>query len=432
MDEEKPSVLTRLQHAWNAFNNKDPGFYPTSGVGEYVAGSLTSYQPGRRRRSFGVDSTIVVSVYNRLAVDTAMVTIEHCRVDENDAYMESIPSGLNHVLTVEANVDQTSREFLFDLVMSMFDEGVVAAVPVDTDIDIRTDNVFDIKTMRVGKIVSWMPQHVSVELYNDQNGRFQQVTLPKKSIAIIRNPFYDVMNQPMSTLRRLTRKLALLDDIDEQSGSGKLDLILQMPYPIRRESQRQQAEKRRKQMEEQLANSKFGIAYTDGTEKVVQLNRSVENNLMSQIEYLTSMLYGQLGLTAEIMNGTATESTMLNYYNRTISAIVNAITDEFSRKFLTKTARTRGQAIKSHREPFSLTTTDQLAELADKLTRNAILSPNEIRSVIGYKPVADERADELRNRNLNASDEELANPVLTDAGGEEADDGYEDPYAYEY
>ena len=393
-----PSLSERVQHAWNAFFSRDQ----TKPVPLYITeGASYGRRPDRRRLTRGNERSIVTAVYNRIAIDVAAVKIQHVRVDQNGRFSDTIYSGLNECLTVEANIDQTARAFIMDIVMSMFDEGVVAVVPVDTSIDPRKSDSYDIRTVRTGKILEWYPQAVKVKVYNDRTGKYEELTLLKKEVAIIENPLYAVMNEPNSTLQRLIRKLNLLDAIDEQSGSGKLDLIIQLPYVVKTESRRQQAEKRRKDIENQLAGSKYGIAYTDGTEKIQQLNRSVDNQLMNQIEYLTSMLYGQLGITDDVIKGTADDTVMLNYFNRTIEPILSAITDEFKRKFLTKTARTRNQSVMFFRDQFKLVPVEQIAEIADKFTRNEIASTNEIRSVIGWKPIDDPRADELRNKNLN-------------------------------
>ena len=407
-----PRFTERLQHAWNAFFSRDP----TDVDYKIVEGGGYSYRPDRRRMTRGNERSIVTAVINRIAIDTAAVQIQHVRVDQNGRYKDTVPSGLNNCLNLEANLDQTGRAFVTDIVMSMLDEGVVAAVPVEASVNPRFSTSYEILKMRVGKIVEWFPQAVKVRIYNEQTGKQEDITLPKRQVAIIENPLYAVMNEPNSTLQRLIRKLNLLDVIDEQSGAGKLDLIIQLPYVVKTESRRQQAEKRRKDIEDQLAGSKYGIAYTDGTEKIQQLNRSVDNQLMNQIEYLTSMLYGQLGITDEIIKGTADDKTMLNYFNRTIEPILSAITDEFKRKFLTKTARSQGQSIMFFRDPFKLVPVEQVAEIADKFTRNEIASTNEMRSVIGWKPVDDPRADELRNKNLNKEknvDEEEA-PLTTE------------------
>ena len=394
-------IADRLQHAWNAFLDNDRK-RPYQDLGYF------SYnKPDRVRFTRGNERSIVTSVYNRLALDVASISIKHVRLDENGRYTEEINSGLQNCLNVEANIDQTGRAFLQDVVMSMLDEGCVAIVPVDTTINPNVSGSYEINTMRVGKIIEWYPAHVRVRLYNDQKGIHEEVTLPKTTVAIIENPLYAVINEHNSTMQRLIRKLNLLDVVDEQSGSGKLDLIIQLPYVIKSEARRKQAEDRRKDIEMQLAGSKYGIAYTDGTEKITQLNRPVENNLMKQIEYLTSMLYSQLGITQSILDGTADERTMLNYYDRTINPIITAIADEMRRKFLTKTARTQGQSIIYFRNPFKLVPVNELAEISDKFTRNEIATSNEIRQIIGWKPSDDPGADELRNKNLNKSSEEI-------------------------
>ena len=355
-------------------------------------------------RSFsrGNERSIVTSVYNRIALDVSSMTIQHVRLDENDRFKEVIESGLNNCLNLEANIDQTGRAFVQDIVMSMLDEGCVAIVPVDTTFNPKETGSFDISTMRTGKILEWYPQHVKVRVYNDRKGEKEDILVPKSTVAIVENPFYSVMNEPNSTMQRLIRKLNLLDAIDEQSGSGKLNLIIQLPYVIKTAARRQQAEERRKDIEEQLSGSKYGVAYTDGTEHVVQLNRPVDNNLMSQIEYLTSMLYSQLGLTQGIMDGSADEKTMQNYYTRTIEPILSAIVDEMKRKFLTKTARSQKQSILFFRDPFKLVPVGEIAEISDKMTRNEIMTSNEIRQKIGMKPSTNPKADELRNSNLSA------------------------------
>lgn len=407
-----PSFTERLQHAWNAFFSRDP----TDVKLKVFESGGSSYRPDRTRMTRGNERSIVTAVINRIAIDVAAVNIQHVRIDQNGRYKDTCNSGLNNCLNLEANIDQTGRAFVTDIVMSMLDEGVVAAVPVEASLNPRNSASYEIIKMRVGKIVEWYPQAVKVRVYNEDTGRREDVTLLKRQVAIIENPLYAVMNEPNSTLQRLIRKLNLLDVIDEQSGAGKLDLIIQLPYVVKTESRRLQAEKRRKDIEDQLAGSKYGIAYTDGTEKIQQLNRSVDNQLMNQIEYLTSMLYGQLGITDEIIKGTADDKTMLNYFNRTIEPILSAITDEFKRKFLTKTARSQGQSIMFFKDPFKLVPVEQIAEIADKFTRNEIASTNEMRSVIGWKPVDDPRADELRNKNLNKEknvDEEEA-PLTTE------------------
>lgn len=411
----------RLQHAWNAFLNKDP---PKSTY-SYGLGSIGSYRPDRRRYTRGKERSIIASIYTRIAIDAAAITVEHARLDDDDRFLYAMDSGLNECLTVSANSDQTGRAFMQDVVMSLCDEGCVAIVPTDTTSSLRqtNSNSFDVLSMRVGRITEWYPQHVKINVYNEKTGLREDIVLPKKSVAIVENPLYAVMNEQNSTIQRLTRKLALLDEIDEQSGAGKLDMIIQLPYVVKSEARRQQAEQRRKDIEMQLAGSKYGIAYTDGTEKVVQLNRSLENNLMAQIEYLTNMVYSQLGMTPEVFSGTANETTMLNYYNRTIEPIMSAITDEMIRKFLTKTARTQKQSIVFFREPFKLVPVEQMASIADSFTRNEILTSNEIRQILGYKPSDTPDADILRNKNLNASDQELG---LYDTGQ------YEQPVEEEY
>ena len=393
-------VSSRLKHAWNAFvNNRDPtASYRDIGPGY-------SYRPDRPRLTRGNERSIITSVYNRIALDVAAIDIRHVKLDENDRFSEIIESGLNNCLELDANIDQTGRAFIQDAVMSMLDEGCVALVPIETTFNPQQTGSFDINTIRTGKILDWYPKHVRVSVYNERSGKREEIVLPKDTIAIIENPLYAVMNEPNSTMQRLIRKLNLLDAIDEQSGSGKLDLIIQLPYVVKTEARRQQAEARRKDIEMQLAGSKYGIAYTDGTEKVTQLNRSVDNNLMKQIEYLTSMLYSQLGITQAVLEGTADEKTMLNYYSRTIEPIIAAIVDEMKRKFLTKTARTRRQSIAFFRDPFKLVPVDNIAEIADKFTRNEIMTSNEIRQKIGMKPSKDPKADKLINSNLNQPEE---------------------------
>lgn len=386
---------SRLKHAWNAFLSREPtSYYQSSGRGY-------SYRPDRPRLTRGNERSIVTSVFNRIALDAAAINIQHVKLDDNGRFVSAVNSGLNNCLTVEANMDQTARAFVHDVVMSMMDEGCVAIVPVDTTLNPEVTGAYDIVTMRVGQVLSWYPQHVKVRVYNDRRGEKEDILVPKSVVGIVENPLYAVMNEPNSTLQRLIRKLNLLDAVDEQAGSGKLDLIIQLPYVIKTEARRAQAEKRRKDIEEQLSGSKYGIAYTDGTEHIVQLNRAVENNLMTQIEYLTSMLYSQLGITRGVMDGSADEKTMLNYYNRTIEPILSAIVDEMKRKFLTKTARSQSQSISFFRDPFKLVPAPELAEIADKLTRNEIMSSNEIRQIIGLKPSKDPKADELRNKNLS-------------------------------
>lgn len=390
-----PSFTERLQHAWNAFKSRDPTFIP-----DYY-GNTTYYRPDRPRLSRGNERSIVTSIFNRIATDVAAVEIHHVQNDENGRFSEIINDGLENCLSLEANLDQTSRAFIQDAVLSMFDEGHVVLVPVDTTVDPRISGAFDIETLRTGKVTKWFPKHVSISVYNENVGRREEITLPKRSVSIIENPFYAVMNEPSSTLQRLIRKLNLLDAIDEQSGSGKLDLIIQLPYVIKSEARKQQAENRRKDIEMQLAGSKYGIAYTDGTERITQLNRAVDNNLMKQIEFLTSMLYSQLGITEAILNGTADEQTMLNYMNRTIEPVLSALIDGMKRTFLTKNARSRGQSIMFFRDPFKLVPVNNIADIADKFTRNEILSSNEVRQLIGFKKVNDPKADELLNKNLS-------------------------------
>ena len=394
--------FTRLKHAWNAFiDNKDP----TINYG--VLGSSYYYRPDRQRFTGGNERTIVTSVYNRIALDVSAVEIKHVRIDENDRYKETINSGINSCFNTEANIDQTGRAFIQDIVMSMLDEGCVAIVPIDTTTSPVNSNTYDILSMRTGKILQWYPNHVQVRVYNEKTGNKEDIILPKSSVGIIENPLYAVINEPNSTMQRLIRKLSLLDAVDEQSGSGKLDLIIQLPYTIKTEARRKQAEMRRKEIEMQLTGSKYGIAYTDGTEHITQLNRPIENNLMKQIEYLTSMLYSQLGITQSILDGTADEKTMLNYYSRTIEPIISAIVDEMKRKFLTKTARSQGQSFLFFRDPFKLVPINDIANVADTFTRNEILSSNEIRQLIGIKPSSDPKADMLRNSNLNQADQEI-------------------------
>lgn len=393
------ALVSRFKRSWNAFMNRDPtGFYRTD------LGQGSSIRPDRPRLTRGNERSIINSLVNRVAIDVAAVDIQHCRLDEEGRFVEPMNSPLNKCLTLEANIDQAPQAFKRDIVMSMFDEGVVAIVPVDTDRD-PEDGSFEIHSMRTGKIVEWYPQHVRVNLYNELKGQREDVILPKSMVAIVENPLYSIVNEPNSTMQRLKRKLALLDAIDEQSGSGKLDMIIQLPYTIKSDARRDQAEKRRKDIEMQLHDSKYGIAYVDATEKITQLNRPIENNLMGQIEYLTNMVYSQLGITQSILDGTADEKTMLNYYDRTIEPILAAIMEEMKRKFLTKTARTQLQSISYFRNPFKLVPVAQLAEIADKFTRNEIMTSNEIRQGIGMRPSNDPKADELRNSNLNHPDE---------------------------
>ena len=393
------SVGSRFKNAWNAFRNREPTkVFQDIGYGY-------SYRPDRFRLTRGNERSIVTSVYNRIALDVAAIDIQHVQLDAEGQFCDVVQSGLNNCLSTEANLDQTGRAFIQDAVMSMMDEGCIAIVPVDTDDDPDDTTGYQILSMRVGRIRDWYPKHVRVELYNEEKGRKQDIVVPKSTVAIVENPLYAVINEPNSTMQRLIRKLNLLDAVDEQSSSGKLDLIIQLPYVIKTEARRKQAEKRRKDIEQQLAGSKYGIAYTDGTERITQLNRSLENNLMKQIEYLTSMLYSQLGITQSILDGTADDKTMLNYYNRTIEPIIAAIVDEMKRKFLSKTARSQNISIKFFRDPFKLVPVADLAEISDKFTRNEIATSNEMRQVIGWKPSNDPKADELRNSNLSQPNE---------------------------
>ncbi len=389
------SLVSRFKQAWNVFMNRDPTpTYSNIGAGYY-------YRPDRPRFSRGNERSIVTSVYNRIALDVASVDIRHVKLDDNDRFSKIIDSGLNNCLSLEANLDQTSRAFIQDCVISMMDEGCIAIVPVDTKGDPYISDSYDILSLRVGKIIEWFPQFVKVRLYNEKTGRQEDITIPKRTCAIIENPLFAVINEPNSTMQRLIRKLNILDAIDEQSGSGKLDLIIQLPYVIKSNARRQQAEDRRADIEKQLRSSKYGIAYTDGTERITQLNRPVDNNLMAQIQYLTELLYSQLGITQSILDGTADEKTMLNYMNRSVEPIVSALVDEMKRKYLTKTARTQKQSILFFNDPFKLAPISIIAEIADKFTRNEIMSPNEMRQVIGMKPSEDKAANELRNRNIN-------------------------------
>ncbi len=407
------SVGSRFKNAWNAFLNRDP----TSGFRDI--GSGYSYRPDRFRLTRGNERSIVTSVYNRIALDVAAIDIQHVKLDNEGRFCSVVDSGLNNCLSIEANIDQTGRAFIQDAVMSMMDEGCIAIVPVDTDDDPDDTTGYKILSMRVGRIKDWYPKHIRVELYNENTGRKQDIIVPKDTVAVVENPLYAVINEPNSTMQRLIRKLNLLDAVDEQSSSGKLDLIIQLPYVIKSDARRKQAEQRRKDIEKQLAGSKYGIAYTDGTEKITQLNRSLENNLMKQIEYLTSMLYSQLGITQSILDGTADDKTMLNYYNRTIEPIISAIVDEMKRKFLSKTARSQNKSIKFFRDPFKLVPVADLAEIADKFTRNEIATSNEMRQVIGWKPSDDPKADELRNSNISHPKDEETVPVeeTADTGG---------------
>ena len=390
------NIGSRVKRAWNAFLNRDP---PSDRNYSYYGGY--SYRPFYDRKGRAIDKTIITAILSRIAADASSITIQHVKLDENGRYDETINSDLNACFNLSANIDQTGRAFIQDIVLSMLEEGVVAVVPVDTDLNPMTTDSYKIYSMRVGTIMEWFPNHVRVRLYNDRTGEKEEITLPKRMVAIVTNPFYAVMNEPNGTMQRLIRKLNLLDAVDEQSSSGKLDLIIQLPYVIKNDLRRQQAEERRKQIEDQLTGSKYGIAYTDGTERITQLNRSLDNNLLAQVEYLTNMAYSQLTITQEIMNGTADETAMTNYYSRTIEPIVSAIVDEFKRKFLTKTARSQNQSIVFFRDPFKLVPIGTVADMADKFTRNEIMSSNEFRQVIGLKPSKDPAADELRNKNLN-------------------------------
>ena len=414
-------LTNRLQHAWNAFMNKDPTYYYTS---QNYGGSY-SYRPDRPRLRRGNDRSIITSVFNRIALDVAAVDLKHCRLDDDGRYVGEINSDLNNCLTLESNIDQTARSFIQDCVLSMFDEGCVALVPVDTTKNPALTDSYDILTMRTGAVLEWKPNHVKVRVYNDRKGEKKDITVPKSTVAIIENPLYAIINEPNSTAKRLMRKLSLLDVTDEQTASGKLDLIIQLPYIVKTEARRAQANIRRKEVEEQLTGSKYGIAYTDGTEKITQLNRPVENNLMSQVEYLTTQLFAQLGITQSILDGTADEKTMLNYYNRSIEPIVSAIVDEMNRKFLSKTARSQGQSIMAFRDPFRLVPVNDIAEIADKFTRNEILTSNEIRQIIGMKPSGDPKADELVNSNISQSNsEEPTNEVESDIEDQTDDNGF--------
>ena len=401
----------RLMHAWNAFSNREAVY----GYPQYDFGMGYSIRPDRVRLTLGSERTIVSSIYNQIAIDVSAISVVHARMDQNGRFLESVSSGLNECLSISANVDQSGRNFLQEAVMSLFDEGAIAIVPVDTTINPQVSGGYDIRSLRTGKILDWFPDHIRVEVYNEKLGRKEEVTLPKSMVAIIENPLYLVMNEPNSTLKRLVNKINLLDSIDTQSGSGRLDLFIQLPYTIKSDARRAQAIQRTKDIELQLAGSKYGIAYVDGSEKITQLNRPAENNLLKQVEYLTGMLYNQLGLTESVFNGTADEKTMLNYYNRTVEPVLSAIVNEMRRKFLTKTARSLGQDIVFFRDPFRLVPVLELAEIADKFTRNEILSSNEVRAIIGYKPSNQPGADELRNKNLNQSEVE-APPINTDTG----------------
>ena len=398
-----PKFTDWLKHSWNVFTSRDPTEEIKMGFE-----SASMYRPDTVRYRRGGDRTITTAIYNRIAIDAAAIDIKHVKLDENGRYKEDMDSSLNDILTVEANLDQTSRAFIQDAVHVMLENGHVALVITDANIDPTKSEAYQIKELRAGIVTQWFPKHVKVNIYDENTGKHREVVLPKRNVAIVQNPLYAVMNEPNSTLQRLIRKLNLLDVVDEQAGSGKLDLIIQLPYVIKTEARKKQAENRRKDIEMQLAGSKYGIAYTDGTERITQLNRPAENNLLKTIEYLTDMLYGQLGITAEVINGTADEKTMLNYHNRTIEPILSAVVLEMRRKFLSKTARSQHQSIMFFRDPFRLVPVQEIAEISDKLTRNEIATPNEIRSVIGWKPAEDKNADQLRNRNISQSAEEIA------------------------
>ena len=414
-DDSPPTFGKRLVHAWNAFTRPAKEEYQ---IPYYDLGSSYSRRPDVVRVHHGKDRAITASIYTRLSIDVASVDFRHVRLDEEGRYQEDIKSYLNECLQLDPNIDQTARAFFQDAALTLFDKGVIAIVPVDTTADPNKTDSYDILSMRVAEIVTWYPRHVRVSIYNDKLGRREEVTVPKERVAIVENPFYSLMNEPNSTLSRLTRKLALLDSVDEQTSSGKLDLIIQLPYVIKSEARQLQADKRRKDIETQLRGSQYGIAYTDGTERITQLNRPAENNLLKQVEYLTNQVYGQLGLTPAIFDGTADEATMLNYYNRTVEPIIDAIVKAMKRRFLTKTARTQNQSIEFFRDPFKLVAVTQIAEIADKFTRNEIASSNEIRTSIGWKPSKDPKADELRNSNLSAPKEDNTTVVKPTEEGE--------------
>ena len=410
--------INRLKHGWNAFMNKDPTTYQYgSGLG------AASYDnPSRPRLTMGNERSIITTIYNKISTDAAAIDIEHVMLDEDKRFINNVEDGLNYCLTTEANIDQASRAFKQDIFLKILDEGCVAIVPVDTTMDPIRGNVYDIQTMRTATIINWYPRHVRVRIYNDNTGEFEELDLPKKMVSIVENPFYAIMNSQNSTAHRLKRKLAILDFIDDRSGSNKLDLIIQLPYTIKSETRKAQAKERRKEITDQLANSEYGVAYIDSTEHVIQLNRSIENNLLKQVEYFTNLLFSQLGMTVEILNGTADENTMNNYYNRIVEPILAAVVDEMNRKFLTKTARTKGHAIKYFRDPFKLVSTTNLAELADKFTRNCIMTSNEFRQVIGLRPVDDPKADTLTNNNISASNAELDQMYNTNSADEEIEE----------
>ena len=408
-------LIERVQRGWNAFRNRDPTFNFQN------LGEISYYRPDRPRFTRGNERSIVTSVYNRIALDASSICVQHVRLDNNGRFSSVIDSGLNNCLTLDANIDQTGRAFIQDAVMSMLDEGCVAIFPVETDVDPESTESYKINSMRTGKIIEWRPEHVKIRAYDDRIGRQSDIILKKSMVAIVENPLYAVINEPNSTMQRLIHKLNLMDVTDEQTASGKLDLIIQLPYVIKTPARQQQAEERRKSIEMQLASSKYGIAYTDGTERITQLNRSVENNLMKQVEYLTNMLYGQLGITQTILDGTADDKTMLNYYNRTIEPIMSAIVDEMKRKFLTKTARSQGQSIMFFRDPFKLVPVNDIAEIADKFTRNEIMTSNEIRQIIGMKPSEDPKADQLLNSNISHPADEIED--ISDSTEENKDEG---------
>jgi hypothetical protein len=416
------AISDRIKHAWNAFVSDDRT------VPHFDQGAYFSQRPDRVRMNFGNERSIISSIYNRLSIDMAAVDIRHVRLDDENRYLEDMDSGLNNCLTVEANLDQGARAFRQDIAMTLFDKGVIAIVPVDTTVNPNLSGGFDIKTVRVGYVVAWYPKQVRVSVYNENTGRREEITLDKKFVAIVENPLYTVMNEPNSTLQRLIRKLNMLDYVDEQTSSGKLDMIIQLPYVIKSEARREQANQRRTDIEQQLRGSKYGIAYTDGTEKITQLNRPLENNLLKQIEYLTTMLYSQLGLTPEVMNGTADEATMKNYYNRTIEPIVEAVVEAMRRSFLTKTARSQKQGVMAFRDPFKLVPIADIAEIADKFTRNEIASSNDIRQAIGWKPAKDPKADQLVNSNMPQAQTGAAGPPAIDnvVEAEVVDDGEDD------
>lgn len=408
------NLSTRLAHAWNAFTSRDPTQYIITGPGY-------SSRPDRPRLSRGNEKSIATSIFNRIALDVSSVNIKHCRLDKNGRYVEDIDSGLNNCLNLEANKDQTGRAFIQDVVLSMLDEGCVALVPVETTIDPKNSNSYQIDSMRTGKITEWYPDMVRVRLYNDRTGEKEEILLPKNQVAIIENPLYAVVNEYNSTMQRLIRKLSLLDVTDEQTASGKLDLIIQLPYVIKTEARRQQVERRRKDIIDQLTGSQYGIAYTDGTEKIIQLNRSLENNLLKQVEYLTNMVYSQLGITQSVLDGTADEKTMLNYMNRTVEPIISAIVDELKRKFLTKTARSQLQSIVYFRDPFRLVPVNDIAEIADKFTRNEIMTSNEIRQIVGMQPSKDPKADKLVNSNISQSKQDMSQTLNASEVNEEGE-----------